>query len=57
MEAMKQPETDKAISAFKQEIAKLTPKLPKIHQRLDDQAQVLEAIKELQEKKTMEEKL
>ena len=57
MEAMKQPETDKAIAAFKQEIAKLKPKLPKIHQRLEDQAQVLEVIRELREKKTMKEKV
>ena len=54
MEAMKQPDTDKAIATFKQEIAKLKPKLPKIHQRLEDQAHVLEVVRELRGKKPRE---
>ena len=45
------------IASFKLDIAKLKPKFPKTYQGLEDQAQVLEAIREAREKKVTKEKV
>ena len=50
---MKGADTGKLIATFKADIAKLKPKLPKAYQGLEDQAQVLEAIREAREKKVI----
>ncbi len=46
LEAMEGTDTGKLIANYRADIAKLKPKFPKTYQRLEDQAQVLEAIKE-----------
>ena len=54
---MEGADAGKLIATFKAEIAKLKPKLPKTYQGLEDQAQVLEGIKECREKKVIKEKM
>ena len=44
------------IASYKADIAKLKPKLPENDQGLVDQAQALEAIRDVREKKAMKEK-
>ena len=51
LEAMEHVDAAKMIATFKQDIANLKPKLPKTYQRLEDQSQALEAIREVREKK------
>ena len=48
-------ESGKMITLFKQEIAKLKPKLPNTYQGLENQANILEAIKEARGKKVIRE--
>lgn len=48
-------ETGKMIAKFKQEIAKLKPKLPKTFQWFENHANILEAIKEAREKEVIRE--
>ena len=51
LEDMEHQDTQKMITSFKAEIAKLKPRLPKTDQGLVDQAQALEAMRDVREKK------
>ena len=57
LEDMEHQGAKEMIASYKADIAKLKPKLPNTDQGLVDQAQALEAIRDVREKKAMEERI
>ena len=57
LEKMEGAEPKKLIANYREQIAKLKPKLPNTYQNLEDQAQAMEGIREAREKQATREKV